>query len=159
MCAMAGDGNNLSQPALAPGTAVGPYEIRELLSTGGMGEVYRALDPRLARDVAVKVLRVDRIDGERLEGMAREARAMASLNHPNVLATYDTGVFRGSPFVVFELLEGESLRERLRRHDLSLQKALDWAGQVAQALAAAHAKRIVHLDLKPENIFITAAGH
>ena len=146
-------------PALVPGTTVGPYQIRELLGAGGMGEVYRATDPRLAREVAIKMLRIDRLDPVRLEGMSREAKAIAALNHPNILATYDTGVFRGSPFVVFELLDGQSLRERLRRRDLTLQKALDWSGQVAQALAAAHAKRIAHLDLKPENIFITVSGH
>src|SRR5579864_500138 len=125
-----------------------------------MGEVYRARDPRLNREVAIKVLPASfSSDRERLHRFEQEARAAAALNHPNILAVYDIGTQKdGSPYIVSELLEGESLRERLRTGPLPLRKATDYALQIARGLAAAHDKGIVHRDIKPENIFITRDG-
>jgi hypothetical protein len=125
-----------------------------------MGEVYRARDPRLAREVAVKVLPARfAADADRLRRFEQEARAAASLNHPNILAIYDLGrQANGSPYIVSELLDGDSLRERLRSGPLPLRKAIEYAAQIARGLAAAHDKHIVHRDLKPENIFITQDG-
>ena len=121
-----------------------------------MGEVYRARDPRLGRDVAIKVISAAfSSDPERLRRFEHEARAAAALSHPNILAVYDIAQHDGSPYIVTELLEGETLRERLSTGVLPLRKAIEYAVQVAKGLAAAHEKGIVHRDLKPENIFVT----
>ncbi len=134
------------------GTSLGPYEILGSIGAGGMGEVYRARDPRLGREVAIKVLPAQfSADSERLRRFEQEARAAAALNHPNILAIYDLGQSNGSPYIVSELLEGESLRDRLRSGPLPLRKAVDYAAQIGLGLAAAHDKGIVHRDLKPEN--------
>ncbi len=144
--------------SLQPGTELGPYTIDGLLGVGGMGEVYHAHDARLGRRVAVKVIpAIFATDRERLRRFEQEARAAAALNHPGVLAVYDVGVHEGAPYLVTELLEGVSLRDKLNAERLSIQKAIDYAGQVAQALAAAHDKGIVHRDIKPDNLFITTA--
>ena len=141
---------------LNPGTKLGPYEIVSALGAGGMGEVYRARDTRLGREVAVKVLPASfSKDPERLHRFEQEARATSALNHPNILAIYDIGQSDGSPYVVSELLEGETLGERLRSGAVSQRKAIEYAVQMARGLAAAHEKGIVHRDLKPENLFIT----
>jgi Tol biopolymer transport system component len=143
--------------ALSPGVRLGPYEVLSPLGAGGMGEVYRARDPRLAREVAIKVLPVDfSRDPERLHRFEQEARAAAALNHPDILAVYDIGQHNGSPYIVSELLEGDTLRARLGARPLPARKAVDYAIQIARGLAAAHAKGIVHRDLKPDNIFITS---
>ena len=145
--------------ALNAGTKLGPYEILSPLGAGGMGEVYRARDSRLKREVAVKVLPPSlSLDADRLRRFEQEALATAALNHPNILAVFDIGSSDGSPYVVSELLEGETLRERLRSDGLPVRKALDYALQIAHGLAAAHEKGIVHRDLKPENLFITKDG-
>ena len=145
--------------SLAPNTRLGRYEIRSLLGEGGMGEVYLARDPKLGRDVAIKVLPAQfSADAERLARFEQEACAAGALNHPNVLAVHDVGQHDGAPFVVSELLEGETLREKLRGAPLSQRKAVDYASQIARGLAAAHERGIVHRDLKPENIFITSDG-
>jgi serine/threonine protein kinase len=145
--------------SLTPGTRLGPYEIVALVGAGGMGEVYRARDSRLKRDVAVKVLpRALSLDTDRLRRFEQEALATAALNHPNILAVFDIGTSQGSPYVVSELLEGETLRERLRSGPVPVRKALDHALQIAHGLAAAHEKGIVHRDLKPENLFVTKDG-
>ncbi|HLV85352.1 MAG TPA: protein kinase [Candidatus Sulfotelmatobacter sp.] len=145
---------------LSPKTKLGPYEIQAPLGAGGMGEVYRARDTRLNRDVAIKILPASfSQDQERLQRFAQESRAAAALNHPNILSIYDIGEENGAPYVVSELLEGETLRERLRNGPLSsTRKAIDYAQQIARGLAAAHEKGIVHRDLKPENLFITNDG-
>src|SRR5579864_1868756 len=141
---------------LSSGTKLGPYEIQSPLGAGGMGEVYRARDTRLGRDVAVKILPESFArDSERLHRFEQEARAVAALNHPNILAIFDTGQNNGSPFLVSELLEGETLRTILDRGPLSSRKSIEYSVQIAQALAGAHEKGIVHRDLKPENIFVT----
>jgi Tol biopolymer transport system component len=144
---------------LAPGTVVGPYEITGPLGSGGMGEVYRARDARLAREVALKVLPASFLhDPDRLRRFEQEARAAGQLNHPNIVVVYDTGTHAGAPYVVEELLEGETLRQRLGGGRLPPRKVLDYARQIAQGLAAAHHKGIVHRDLKPENLFVTTEG-
>ena len=145
---------------LAAKTRLGPYEIQAPLGAGGMGEVYRARDTRLNRDVAIKILPASfSKDPERLQRFAQESRAAAALNHPNILSIYDIGEENGAPYVVSELLEGETLRERLRNGPLSsTRKAIEYAQQIARGLAAAHEKGIVHRDLKPENLFITQDG-
>jgi serine/threonine protein kinase len=145
--------------ALTAGTRLGPYEILSPLGAGGMGEVYRAKDPRLGRDVAIKVLPESfSADRDRLRRFEQEARAAGILNHPNVTAVYDVGTHEGMPYVVQELLEGETLRSVLALGRLSPRKAIDYSQQVAQGLAAAHEKAIVHRDLKPENLFVTREG-
>jgi serine/threonine protein kinase len=149
---------------LRSGTKLGPYEIQSSIGAGGMGEVYRASDSRLNRDVAIKVLPASfSADQERLQRFALECRATAALNHPNILSIFDIG--RGdigedhaAPYVVSELLEGETLRDRLRSGALTSRKAIDYARQTANGLAAAHEKGITHRDLKPENLFITNDG-
>jgi Tol biopolymer transport system component len=144
---------------LAPGTKLGPYDIVSLLGAGGMGEVYRARDSRLKREVAIKVLpQALSLDTDRLRRFEQEALATAALNHPNILAVFDIGTSEGSPYVVSELLEGETLRERLRSGAIPVRKTLDYAMQIAHGLAAAHEKGIVHRDLKPENLFVTKDG-
>jgi Tol biopolymer transport system component len=145
--------------ALKTGTAVGPYEILSPIGAGGMGEVYRARDPRIGREVAVKVLpAAASSEPERQRRFEQEARAAGALNHPNVLAVYDVGTHEGVPYIVSELLAGETLRSRMGGTALPLRKALDYAVQVARGLAAAHEKGIVHRDLKPENLFVTKDG-
>jgi Tol biopolymer transport system component len=144
---------------VAVGTRLGPYEIVAPIGAGGMGEVYKARDTRLGRDVALKVLPSAAIlDPDRLRRFEQEARAAAALNHPNILVVHDVGTESGIPFVVSELLEGDTLRERLKAGALPLRKAIDYAAQVARGLAAAHDKGIVHRDLKPENVFVTGDG-
>src|SRR6187431_1268708 len=145
--------------SLAPGTHLGRYEIVSPLGAGGMGEVYRARDSRLDRDVAIKILpeSVAR-DPERLARFEREAKAVAALSHPNILALHDAGTEDGTTFAVMELLEGETVRERLAHGPIPLRRAIDTAIQIARGLAAAHAKGLVHRDLKPENIFLVADG-
>jgi eukaryotic-like serine/threonine-protein kinase len=145
--------------SLAPGTRLGRYEIVALVGAGGMGEVYRARDPQLDRDVGIKVLpRHGGISGEQLARFGREARAAAMLNHPNILTVFDVGIDRDIPFVVSELLEGETLRARMKREPLSVDQATGMAMQIASGLAAAHDKGIIHRDLKPDNLFITSDG-
>jgi eukaryotic-like serine/threonine-protein kinase len=144
---------------LPAGTKLGEYEVKSLLGSGGMGEVYRARDSRLKRDVAIKVLpSFLSADPERLRRFEQEARAAASLNHPNILALHQMGTYEGAPYMVSELLEGETLREQVKRGRFSVRKAIDYGVQIARGLAAAHEKRIVHRDLKPENLFITKDG-
>jgi len=145
--------------SLYAGTRLGPYEILAPLGAGGMGEVYRARDTRLGREVALKVLPAAfSADADRLRRFEQEARAASALNHPNILAIYDVGSHDGAPYVVSELLEGETLRERLAGSALSPRKAVDYTIQIAEGLAAAHEKGIVHRDLKPENLFVTKDG-
>lgn len=144
---------------IAVGTKVGPYELVGWLGAGGMGVVYRARDARLGREVAVKVIpQAFAADHSRVSRFEQEARAAGQLNHPNILAVYDVGLHEGAPYIVSELLEGESLRERLRGGGLSARKAVDYARQTALGLAAAHEKFIVHRDVKPDNLFITNDG-
>jgi Tol biopolymer transport system component len=141
---------------LTSGTKIGPYEIQSALGAGGMGEVYRARDTRLGRDVAVKILPESFArETDRQHRFEQEARAVAALSHPNILAIFDTGQNNGSPFLVSELLEGETLRTVLDRGPLPQRKTIDYGVQIAQGLAAAHERGIVHRDLKPENIFVT----
>jgi len=144
---------------LTVGMKLGPYEILAPLGAGGMGEVYRARDPRLQRDVAIKVLAgyVSR-DPDRLRRFEQEARAAGALNHPNILAVYDVGTHNGVSYLVTELLEGTSLRDRLAGGALSPRKAIEYGVQIANGLAAAHEKGIVHRDLKPDNIFVCRDG-
>jgi serine/threonine protein kinase len=145
--------------SLNAGTRLGAYEIVALVGAGGMGEVYRARDARLARDVAMKVLPAGVADDpERLQRFEQEARAAAALNHPGIPAVYDIGQYEAVPYIVSELLEGETLRERLHGGALPVRKAVEYAVQIAHALASAHEKGIVHRDLKPENIFVTSDG-
>jgi eukaryotic-like serine/threonine-protein kinase len=145
---------------LANGTNIGRYEIRSQLGAGGMGEVYQARDPKIDRDVAIKVLPAAvSSDVDRLKRFEQEVQATGKLNHPNILAVYDVETHDGAPYVVYELLEGETLRDRLRGGALSTRKAVEFASQIANGLAAAHAKGIIHRDLKPDNIFITNDGH
>jgi TolB-like protein/Flp pilus assembly protein TadD len=146
---------------LAAGSRLGPYEVLAPIGAGGMGEVYRARDPRLGREVAIKVLPASfSADPDRLRRFEQEARAAGILNHPNITAVYDIGTSEsdGAPYVVQELLEGETLRSRLAAGAFAPRKALGHALQIAHGLAAAHEKGIVHRDLKPENIFVTKDG-
>jgi serine/threonine protein kinase/tetratricopeptide (TPR) repeat protein len=145
--------------ALQSCTRLGPYEILAPIGAGGMGEVYRAKDTRLGREVAVKILPAEfAADPERLRRFEHEARAAAALNHPNILVLHDLGTHDGAPYIVTELLEGESLRQRLRGGPLPPAKAVDFGIQIAQGLAVAHERGIIHRDLKPENLFVTKDG-
>ena len=138
------------------GQVLGHYKVLEQIGTGGMGEVYRARDERLGRDVALKLVRPSSAkDPDRLRRFEHEARAAAALNHPNIVAIYDIGMHDGVPFIVSELLEGKTLRERLAAGPLSVRDAANFGLQIAEGLIAAHEKHIVHRDLKPENLFIT----
>jgi serine/threonine-protein kinase len=144
---------------LTPGTELGPYEIVSQIGEGGMGEVYRARDTKLGRDVAIKVLPAAfSEDVDRLRRFEQEAQAAGALNHPNILVIYHIGTHDGAPYIVSELLEGQTLRERMNGTALSQRKALDIGFQIARGLAAAHEKGIVHRDIKPDNIFITNDG-
>jgi serine/threonine-protein kinase len=145
---------------LAPGAKLGPYEIMAPLGAGGMGEVYRARDTRLDRDIAIKVL-PDAMarDPQALARFEREAKAVAALSHPNILAVYDVGRDEDISYVVMELLEGETLRSRINRSALPSRKAVEVGTAIADGLSAAHARGVIHRDLKPENIFLTADGH
>ncbi len=138
---------------------IGDYEVKSLLGSGGMGEVYRARDSRLGRDVAIKVLpSLFSADSQRLRRFEQEARAAAALNNSNILAVFQMGTHEGAPYLVSELLEGEMLREQIKRGPLSIRKSIDYGVQIAHGLAAAHEKGIVHRDLKPENLFVTKDG-
>jgi Tol biopolymer transport system component len=144
---------------LAAGTRVGHYQILASLGAGGMGEVYRARDPRLDRTVAIKVLSSSRAAGpHELERFQREALAIARVNHPNICAVYDVGQEEGVPFLVMELLEGESLAERLLRGPVPIDAALAIATQIAEALDELHRKNLIHRDLKPSNVMLTTSG-
>src|SRR5262245_40388652 len=144
---------------LASGTRLGPYEILAPLGAGGMGEVYRARDPRLERDVAIKVLPEHFADDhDSLTRFQAEAKAVAALSHPNIVAIFDTGQHGDQLYVVTELLEGETMRSRLREGPFGMRKASEHAARVAEGLAAAHEKGIVHRDVKPENLFLLNDG-
>ncbi len=144
---------------IAAGTRFGAYEIFAPLGAGGMGEVYRARDPRLDREVAIKVLPADYAqDADRLKRFEQEARATSALNHPNILTVYDFGTHEGNPYLVMELLEGEELRAQLNEGALPIKRVIEYAQQIAAGLSAAHEKGIVHRDLKPENLFVTKDG-
>lgn len=144
---------------LAPGTHISQYEILSLLGAGSMGEVYRARDSRLGREVAVKILpELVSLDRERLLRFEQEAKAAAALNHPNILAVYQMGTYLDQPYLVSELLEGKTLTETMRRGPLGLRKVIDIGVQIAKGLAAAHEKGIIHRDLKPDNLFVTKDG-
>jgi eukaryotic-like serine/threonine-protein kinase len=144
---------------IAAGTKLGPYEVVAAIGAGGMGEVYRATDTRLGRDVAVKVLPAALTkDTDRLWRFEQEAKTVAALNHPNILGIHDIGTYEGSPFLVSELLEGDALRQKIDAGPIATRRAIEYALGIAQGLAAAHDKGIVHRDLKPENVFITRDG-
>jgi eukaryotic-like serine/threonine-protein kinase len=143
--------------ALTSGSRIGPYEIVASVGAGGMGEVYRARDAALGRDVAVKFLPAAfSEDADRLRRFKQEAQAAAALNHPNVLTIYHVGEHNGAPYIVSELLEGESLSQRLQAGSLPARKTIEYGVQVVRGLAAAHSKGIIHRDLKPENLFLCA---
>lgn len=155
------DSSSPRRPAslLSVGDRIGRFEILGPLGTGGMGDVYRARDSQLLRDVAIKVLPAAFLhDLDRQRRVEREARATASLNHPNIVAVHDAGVHEGVPFIVTELLEGETLRQRLNGGPLPVQRAIEYAIQIASGLAAGHARGIVHRDIKPDNLFVTNDG-
>ena len=141
---------------ITEGTKLGRYEVRSLIGVGGMGEVYRARDPKIGREVAIKVLPADfSADKERVARFEQEAQAAGALNHPNIIAVYDVDTQDDVLYVVSELLEGEELRQRLDEGPIPLRKVTDYAQQIVSGLTAAHEKGIVHRDLKPENLFIT----
>ena len=147
------------EPLLAEGTSVGPYRIVALLARGGMGDVYRATDPRLGRDVALKTLTsAERGDGRAVERFLQEARMTASLDHPNIVRVFDVGIANGRPYLVSELLDGETLRAPIGRGPLAPADARSIASALTSGLVAAHARGLVHRDLKPENVFLTRSG-
>src|ERR1044071_9855815 len=146
---------------ITKGTILGPYEIVAHIGAGGMGEVWRARDKRIGRDVAIKVLPEFAAGDDQVRRFEQEARAAGALNHPGLVTICDVGRTNGSPYIVMELLEGETLRDAIGEGDptpVPLKKALDYAIQIASALAVAHEKGIIHRDLKPENIFVTSEG-
>jgi len=144
---------------LAIGKKLGRYEIRSKIGEGGMGEVYRAHDEKLNRDVAIKVLPpAFSENADRLRRFEQEAQSAGALNHPNILSVHDVGTHDGSPYIVAELLSGEELRDQLKNGGLPIRKAIDYAQQIAHGLAAAHEKGIVHRDLKPENLLFRMMG-
>jgi eukaryotic-like serine/threonine-protein kinase len=144
---------------MAVGDQLGPYRLLAQLGAGGMGEVYRAKDLRLGREVAVKVLpEAFTRDPDRLARFEQEARAVAALSHPSIVVLFDFGTDRGIWYAAMELLEGETLRRCLARSPLPWRRAVELAAAIAEGLTAAHAKGIVHRDLKPENLFLTAGG-
>ncbi len=148
-----------SHVSIPAGTRFGPYEIVALIGAGGMGEVYRARDTRLGREVAVKTLPAAfASDPDRLRRFELEAKAASLLSHPNIVTVHDVGTADGVPYIVSELLDGENLRERLNRGPFAPRRAIEAAAAIADALAAAHARGIVHRDLKPENLFLTRDG-
>src|SRR6516225_6678534 len=146
--------------SLTSGMRLGPYEILSALGAGGMGEVYRARDTRLDRDVAVKVLpgRISQ-DAQALARFQREVKAIAALPHANILSIYDVGCDQGWTYAVTELLEGQTLGSCLKQSALDWRRAVAIATAVADGLAAAHTKGVIHRDIKPENIFLTSSGH
>ena len=142
--------------ALPSGGRLGAYEVTSRIGEGGMGEVYRAHDSRLGRDVAIKVISAALASNpDRVRRFEHEARAAAALNHPNILAVYDVGIHDATPYIVTELLAGTTLRERLDGGALPIRRAQEVGAQIASGLAAAHQKGSVHRDLKPENVFVT----
>src|SRR5215469_13853663 len=144
---------------LASGTKLGPYEILAPLGAGGMGEVYHARDTRLERSVAIKILPAHLADKpEASERFEREARTISSLNHPNICQLYDVGQQEGVRYLVMELLEGETLAERLGRGPLPLEQVLRYGAEIAEGLQAAHRRGVIHRDLKPGNVMLTRAG-
>ena len=149
--------NPPTRMSLSPGVRLGRYEIVGPVGAGGMGEVYRAHDSGLKRDIAIKVLpEAFAADADRLRRFEQEALATAALNHPNIMAVYDVGTHAGRPYVVAELLDGRTLWDLLAAGPLPLKKAVDYAAQITSGLAAAHEKGIVHRDVKPANLFVTA---
>lgn len=159
--ALAGTAQSLvDSVTIKSGTRIGDYEVQGLIGSGGMGEVYRARDMRLSRNVAIKVLpRFLTNDHERLRRFEQEAQAAAALNHPNILVVYQMGVYEGAPYLVSELLEGSTLRELMKQGPLPSHNAVDYGVQIARGLASAHREGITHRDLKPENLFATKDGH
>src|SRR6188768_1321170 len=144
---------------LPVGTRIGPYEVVAPIGAGGMGEVYRARDTKLNRDVALKILpQAFASDPDRLARFEREAQVLASLNHPNIAQVYGLELVEGSACIVMELVEGETIADRLKTGPFSFDEALDVARQIADALSAAHERGIVHRDLKPANIKVTPSG-
>src|SRR6516165_8850709 len=145
--------------ALAPGTKLGPYVILSPLGAGGMGEVYRAKDTRLGRDVAIKILPNEMsADASRKQRFEREAKTISGLNHPNICTLHDVGSQDGMDYLVMECVEGETLAKRLEKGPLPLEQVLKYGAQIADALNKAHRAGIVHRDLKPGNIMLTATG-
>src|SRR5438309_6057974 len=144
---------------ISPETVIGQYRVISKIGEGGMGEVYRARDPKLGRDVAIKVLPASLSENEdRLRRFEQEAQAAGALNHPNILVIYHIGTHEGAPYIVSELLEGETLRERMAGAAVPQRKAIDYALQIAHGLPAAHEKGILHRDIKPDNVFVTNDG-
>src|SRR6186997_2279512 len=145
--------------ALQPGTTLGPYEIISLIGAGGMGEVYRARDPRLNREVAIKVLPADRVaDDDRRRRFVQEAHAASALNHPHIVTIYEIESANGADFIVMEYVRGKSLDALIPRHGMRLGEVLRIAIAIADALAAAHARGIIHRDLKPANVIVGTDG-
>src|SRR4029434_6254488 len=145
---------------LSAGTRLGPYEILAPIGAGGMGEVYRARDTKLDREVAVKVLPSQlTANADALARFEREAKAVASLSHPNILAIHDFGTHEGISYAVTELLAAETVRAKLAGWTVTQRQAVDWALQIAKGLSAAHGKGVVHRDLKPDNVFVTHDAH
>ena len=141
------------------GRVIGHYRVVEKIGAGAMGEVFRARDERLDREVALKLIRpASSANPDHLRRFELEARAAAALNHPNIVAVYDIGVDEGTPYIVCELLEGKTLRKRLSEGALPVPLAVEYSLQIVQGLIAAHQRRIIHRDLKPENLFVTTDG-